>query len=307
MVAARLGDHPLEQSRGSAPRRRPRAESSSCASRRRTASASRTCSSSATPRTRGPPAAGDRVLDPARAGRRSRRARRARRSSAAIWRRRSRAHAALARRARARARPGTPAEDDGTLPESGSREADQSRATLRQRTRAPDLTGHPGASHNVAATQSASSSDDVGHSLDLDRREQSSASIFGWTPSALAGRAEEERHRARLVGDHKGARRQLRQAAPRASRRRRSAGARAARSTLSASNARSATPDSTIAIVSASSSRFWLLKPPCCIRSSEHLLDRRQRAVGVEADVAEEDAVGPGDRLLAQGDRLRRR
>ena len=37
------------------------------------------------------------------------------------------------------------------------------------------------------------------------------------------------------------------------------------------------------------------------------LLDRRQGLVGVEADVAEEDAVGPRDRLLAQRDRLRRR
>ena len=40
------------------------------------------------------------------------------------------------------------------------------------------------------------------------------------------------------------------------------------RSTRSASNARSATRDSTIAIVSASSSRLRLTKPPCFIRSS---------------------------------------
>ena len=60
-----------------------------------------------------------------------------------------------------------------------------------------------------------------------------------------------------------------------------------------------------IAIVSASSSRFWLTKPPFLIRSRAIASTGRRLLVGVEADVAEEDAVGPGDRLLPQVDRLR--
>ena len=45
-------------------------------------------------------------------------------------------------------------------------------------------------------------------------------------------------------------------------------------------------------------------KAPVAHAVERDLLDRRRRLVGIEGDVAEEDAVGPGDRALAQDDRL---
>ena len=78
-----------------------------------------------------------------------------------------------------------------------------------------------------------------------------------------------------------------------------------ARSTRSASKARSATPVSTVAIVSASCGQSRGHEAAFLEPVERELLDRRPGAVGVEADVAEEDAVGPGDRAFAELDRVR--
>ena len=74
--------------------------------------------------------------------------------------------------------------------------------------------------------------------------------------------------------------------------------------TCSASKARSATPVSIVAIVSASSSRPRLLKAPSLHPLQRELLDRGPGPVGVEPDLAEEDAVGPGDRAFAHVHRV---
>ena len=75
-------------------------------------------------------------------------------------------------------------------------------------------------------------------------------------------------------------------------------------SSVSASSAHTGTPVSTSAIVSASSSSPRERKPPCTSRSTPGRLDRHARDVGVEPDVAEEDAVGVRDRALAQHERV---
>ena len=118
------------------------------------------------------------------------------------------------------------------------------------------------------------------------------------------GGAEQQRQRALVVGDHQRARRELARAGPRAAPRRRSAGCPAHRRRGRRRRRAAATPDSMIAIVSASSSRLWLTKPPCSHPLQRQLLDRGPLLVGVEPDVAVEDAVGPGDRLVAHVDRL---
>ncbi len=75
-------------------------------------------------------------------------------------------------------------------------------------------------------------------------------------------------------------------------------------SSRSASKARSATPVSTIAMVSASAGRPLALEGAVVEAVEGELLDRGPGAVGVEADLAEEDPVGPGDRPFAQLDRV---
>ena len=75
-------------------------------------------------------------------------------------------------------------------------------------------------------------------------------------------------------------------------------------SSRSASKARSATPVSTIAIVSASAGRPLALEGAVVEPLERELLDRGAGAVGVEADLAEEDPVGPGDRPFAHVDRV---
>ena len=72
----------------------------------------------------------------------------------------------------------------------------------------------------------------------------------------------------------------------------------------SASKARRATPVSTIAIVSASREQAAALEGAVVDAVEGELLDRRAGAIGVEADLAEEDPVGPGNRALAQVDRV---
>ena len=74
--------------------------------------------------------------------------------------------------------------------------------------------------------------------------------------------------------------------------------------TRSASKARSATPDSIDrdrqrVVEQAVAAKAAVVHP-----LQGQLLDRRPLLVGVEPDVAVEDPVGPGDRLLAQVDRL---
>ena len=56
---------------------------------------------------------------------------------------------------------------------------------------------------------------------------------------------------------------------------------------------------------SASAGSPRLLKAPSLEAVQRELLDRGAGAVGVEADLAEEDAVGPGDRPFAEVDRVR--
>ena len=69
--------------------------------------------------------------------------------------------------------------------------------------------------------------------------------------------------------------------------------------TVPASNAHTGTPVSTSATSSASSRRFSGLKPAAEQPLHRCRLDRRALGVGVQTDVAVEDAVGPGDRVLA--------
>ena len=73
----------------------------------------------------------------------------------------------------------------------------------------------------------------------------------------------------------------------------------------SASKARSATPVSTVAIVSASAGLAGAEEAAVVEPFEGQLLDRGPGPVGVEADLAEEDPVGPGDRPFPQPDRVR--
>ena len=69
----------------------------------------------------------------------------------------------------------------------------------------------------------------------------------------------------------------------------------------SASNARTATPVSTTATVSASSSDVAALEPAGAQALEHRRLARRAELVRVDPDLAEEDAIGGGDRLAAHG------
>ena len=133
----------------------------------------------------------------------------------------------------------------------------------------------------------------------LDRDQERARGLRGPTPRRRDG-AEQQREGALVVGDHQRSGRAARPGGPRAPRPRRSCGSPRTPATRSASKARSATPDSMIAIVSASSSRFWLTKPPCLHPLQRHRLDRGRLLVRVEADLAKEDAVRPRDRLVAE-------
>ena len=136
-----------------------------------------------------------------------------------------------------------------------------------------------------------------------------------------AGHRDGEQHHLAGALRHPGARRDVAEEhrdagaprrPPRAARRASPRPASAARrrrspSSAAASSAHTGTDVSITAIVIASSSRLRLSKPPCCMRSTRERLDRDPVLVGLEPDVAEEDAVGVRDRLAAQRDRLRRR
>ena len=74
-------------------------------------------------------------------------------------------------------------------------------------------------------------------------------------------------------------------------------------SSRASSSAHTGTPVSTSATSSASSSGPREAKPPLHQPVERRRLDRRALRVGVEADVAEEDAVGVRDRLAAQRQR----
>ena len=154
------------------------------------------------------------------------------------------------------------------------------------------------------ASHSASSTAIVGDAPDLDRDQQRALGLRARRRARSPVAPKSSASGRSLVGDHQRARRAARRAGPRAPRPASVARIPGGPRPASASKARSATPDSTIAIVSASSSRLWLLKPPVPHPLQRELLDRGPLLVGVEPDVAEEDAVGPGDRLLAQVDRL---
>ena len=124
-------------------------------------------------------------------------------------------------------------------------------------------------------------------------------SVSGDDAASGGRRPEEQRQRPQLVGDHQRPGGQV--AGPALQRLALDAGGRIVRASpqRSASKARSATPDSMIASVSASSSRLRLTNPPFSIRSRVSCLDRGRLLVGVEPDVAVEDAVRPRDRPRA--------
>ena len=227
------------------------------------------------------------------------------RSSAPIWRRRSRR--ASARRSVPVGR--RPAASAAGGPVDSHRVSSSSSGTSdRPRTVGPfypDSTGRARAvssrAHHTGAQPHRLLDRDVGDALDLDR-----AASCAWSSAPTPGRgdgAEEQRQRPLLVGDHERARRAARPAGPRAPRPAPRPDARAA---LDAVGVERAQRDAGLhdrdrqRVVE----QVAAAEPPVLHALERELLDRRRRAVGVEADVAEEDAVGPGDRPLAQVDRV---
>ena len=146
---------------------------------------------------------------------------------------------------------------------------------------------------------------DVGDPGDL-HREQRHARGLPAHAAARRERAEQHADRARVVGHQQPAGGDVGGVLALAERSPRCAGRRpSSPSTRSASSAHTGTPVSITAIVSASSSSERDVKPPRLQPLERERLDRRAVLVGVEADVAEEHAVGPRHRLLAQRHRLR--
>ena len=129
----------------------------------------------------------------------------------------------------------------------------------------------------------------------------------GCTPRPAAVAPNSNPSGLRLVGDHQGPAEAARPGVPRGLRPARVGRIPRRPSTRSASKARRATPDSMIAIVSASSSRLLADEAAALHALQRDRLHRRRLLVGVEPDVAVEDPVGPGDRLVAKVDRLRAR
>ena len=127
--------------------------------------------------------------------------------------------------------------------------------------------------------------------------------VFGRTPSPLPVGPEQQAERAALVGDHERARGQLVGPAGELLAGRRGADPGAA---LGGVGVEGAQRDAGLhdrdrqRVVE----QVLALELPVLHAVERHLLDGRRRAVGVEADVAVEDAVGPGDRPLAQVDRV---
>ena len=131
-------------------------------------------------------------------------------------------------------------------------------------------------------------------------------------PTACAGvrLAEQDGDRPARVGDARGApaagRRRSRPARPLLAR---SGPPRmpSGPSSVASSSAQIGTPVSTTASSSASSSAPRGSKPPCIRRSHRGLLDGRALVVGVEPDLAEEDAVGVRARAAGAARPRRRR
>ena len=243
--------------RGWPPRRRPGGPSSAWASRSRSASASRMRSSSPIESTRGPPTAPTPHSSPRR-GKAEANSSPSSRSSRAIWRRRS-----VAREALGGGRD-EPPPASARLPASGpSRVLEQfgqgprsspwrilTAAGPRRRARAPPRPRSPGTP------------------ADLDRDQQRALGLRGRRPAPRPSAPNSSASGRCGVGDHQRPGGQLARAALERLAGRRSAGSRAAPRPGRRRRRAAPTPDSMIAIVSASSSRLRLLKPPCFIRSS---------------------------------------
>ena len=144
---------------------------------------------------------------------------------------------------------------------------------------------------------------DVGHALDLHRDERHPRGR-GLDAAAGADRAEQQRERPRLVGDHQRARGQGRPAGPRAPRPRPLGRMPSGPSTPIGvegpqRDARLDDRDRQRVVEQALADEPAALHP-----LQRHRLDRGRLLVRVEADVAKEDAVRPRDRLVAELDRL---
>ena len=154
------------------------------------------------------------------------------------------------------------------------------------------------------AVQSASSTAIARHALHAAARTGPCARSSASRPASWRHLAEHDRHRPAPSSATTIWRADSGRAPGRAARRRATSRSPGSPSTRSASSAITGTPVSAIAIVSASSSRFSLRRPPCSQPLERDPLHRRAVGVGVDADLAGEDPVGPRHGVLAHVDHL---
>ena len=285
-VAAGLEQHPLEQHAGRGLARSPRRRSSARAAARRSASSSRSALELAEvehARAAASPARAGARGGPRRrrAGRRSARPRAGARG-AAIWR--AQLRAARRRSSAARRRPASAARREDADVEVGHRARSLRLASALDATpTAPPRRG------SAARPRRA-------------RRRRAARRVSGAGPWPSATLAEEHRDRPPGVGDDEPPGGQVvarARPSPSRSPAPRGRAAPSGPSSASASSAQSGTPVSSAPTSSASSTRPARRKPAVHQPLDDDRLDRRAVDVGVEADVAEEHAVGGGHGLAA--------